>query len=141
MCAGFSKILVPVDGSKNSLRGLDRAIDLAKVSGGTVTGYYVFHLPLAAGIKYTKHMRDDAQDKAAKAVGPAMQRAERAGVPFKYKTGGGSTGEQIVKAAESGNYDLVVIGARGITGAKEKFLGSVSNYVAHKCKKPVLIVK
>ena len=37
--------------------------------------------------------------------------------------------------------DLVVIGARGRSSAKELFLGSVSNYVLHKSKKPVLVVK
>ena len=37
--------------------------------------------------------------------------------------------------------DLVVIGDRGMGAAKEIFLGSVSNYVLHKSKKPVLVVK
>lgn len=36
---------------------------------------------------------------------------------------------------------MIVIGARGITGAKEKFLGSVSNHVMHKSNVPVLVVK
>ena len=50
----FSKILVPLDGSNNSNRGLDKAIDIAKLSGAEITGFYVFQLPLVAGIKYTK---------------------------------------------------------------------------------------
>jgi nucleotide-binding universal stress UspA family protein len=36
---------------------------------------------------------------------------------------------------------MIVIGARGRSRAKEIFLGSVSNYVVHKSKLPVLIVK
>ena len=43
--------------------------------------------------------------------------------------------------AERKNFDLVVIGSRGMGAAKEIFLGSTSNYVLHKSKKPVLIVK
>ena len=43
---------LPVDGSANSTRGLDRAIEIAKGSDAEITGFYVFHLPLAAGIKY-----------------------------------------------------------------------------------------
>jgi nucleotide-binding universal stress UspA family protein len=39
------------------------------------------------------------------------------------------------------NFDLIVIGSRGLGSAKEFFLGSTSNYVLHKSKKPVLIVK
>ena len=139
--AKFQKILVPLDGSANANRGLDRAIEIARESGAEITGFYVFHLPLTAGIKYTKKMKDEAQDKAVKAIGPAMQRVQKAGAAFKYKTGGGHTGSEIVKFAEKGKYDMVVIGARGLGGAKEAFLGSTSNYVMHKTKIPVLVVK
>jgi len=137
----FEKILVPIDGSPNSMRGLDRAISIAKASDAEITGYYVFHLPKLAGIKYTQKMRDEAQDKAAKAVGPAMQKCNRAGAKFKYATGGGHTADQIINAANKGDYDMIVIGARGLSGAKETFLGSVSNKVMHKSQVPVLIVK
>ena len=139
--AKFNKILVPLDGSNNSIRGFDRAIEIAKGSGAEITGFYVFHLPLAAGIKYTQKMKDDAQTKAIKAIGPAMKRAQKAGASFKYKTGGGHTGSEIVKFAQTGKYDMIVLGARGMGGAKEAFLGSTSNYVMHKAKIPVLIVK
>lgn len=137
----FQKILVPLDGSPNAMRGLDRAIEIAKGSGAEITGFYVFHLPLAAGIKYTKKMKDDAQNKAVKVIGPAMNRVQKAGATFKYKTGGGHTGSEIVNFAQKGKFDMIVIGARGMGGAKEAFLGSTSNYVMHKTKIPVLVVK
>ena len=139
--AKFNKILVPLDGSANSMRGLDRAIEIVKGGNAEITGFYVFHLPLAAGIKYTAKMKDEAQKKAVKAIGPAMNKTQKAGATFKYKTGGGHTGSEIVKAAEKGKFDMIVIGARGIGGAKETFLGSTSNYVLHKTKIPVLVVK
>jgi nucleotide-binding universal stress UspA family protein len=139
--AKFNKILVPLDGSANSMRGLDRAIEIAKGGNAEITGFYVFHLPLAAGIKYTAKMKDEAQKKAVKAIGPAMNKTQKAGATFKYKTGGGHTGSEIVKAAQKGKFDMIVIGARGVGGAKETFLGSTSNYVMHKTKIPVLVVK
>ncbi|MBM3910377.1 MAG: universal stress protein [Thaumarchaeota archaeon] len=139
--AEFKKILVPVDGSANSMRGLDKAISIAKASNAEITGYYVFHLPFSAGIKLTNKMKKDADAEAIRSIGPAMQRCERAGAKFKYKTGGGNTGQQIISFAEKNSYDMIVMGARGLTGAKEKFLGSVSNYVMHESKIPVLIVK
>ena len=137
----FKKILVPLDGSPNASRGLDRAIDIAKISDAEITGFYSFHLPITAGIKYTSKMKDDAQKKAVKAIGPAMNKAQKAGATFKYKTGGGHTGSEIVKFAKNGNFDMIVIGARGLGGAREAFLGSTSNYVLHKTKIPVLVVK
>ena len=136
-----SKFLVPLDGSPNSARGLDQAIGLAKGGSAEITGFYVFHLPLAAGIKYTKKMKDDAQQKAAKAIGPAMKKAEKDGVTFKYETGGGHTGSEIIKFAQKGKFDMIIMGARGMGSTKEAFLGSVSNYVMHKTKIPVLVVK
>lgn len=141
MVTKFSKILVPLDGSQNSMRGLDHAISIAKSSGAEITGFYVFQLPFAAGIKYTQKMKDAAQDKAAKAIGPAMRKTQQAGAKFQYKTGGGNVGNEIVNFAKKGKYNMIVIGARGITGAKEKFLGSVSNHVMHKSPVPVLVVK
>lgn len=86
-------------------------------------------------------MKNDAQTKDIKAIGPAMKQAQKAGTLFKYKTGGGHTGSEIVKFAQKGKYDMIVIGARGMGGAKEAFLGSTSNYVMHKAKVPVLVVK
>ncbi|ABK77552.1 universal stress protein [Cenarchaeum symbiosum A] len=139
MAKTFKKILVPLDGSANSMRGLDCAIKMA--GEAEITGFYVFHLPAAAGIKYTAKMKEEAQKKAAKAIGPAMRKAEKAGAAFKYKTGGGHTGDEIIKAAEKGKYDLIIIGARGLSGAKSAFLGSVSNHVMHRSKVPVMVVK
>ncbi len=137
----FEKILVPLDGSPNSMRGLDKAISIAKASDAEITGFYVFHVPLLAGIKYTAKMKDDVQKKAVKAIGPAMQKCDRVGARFQYKTGGGNTSAEIINAAKRGNYDMIVIGARGHGNAKDTFLGSVSNSVMHKSKIPVLIVK
>jgi nucleotide-binding universal stress UspA family protein len=139
--AKFKKILVPLDGSANSMRGLDRAIEIAKGGDAEITGFYVFHLPIAAGIKYTAKMKEEAQKKAVKAIGPAMNKTQKAGATFKYKTGGGNTGSEIVKFAKNGKFDMIVIGARGLGGAKEAFLGSTSNYVMHKTNIPVLVVK
>ena len=138
---GFRKILVPVDGSKNSMCGLNEAISIAKASNAEITGFYVFHLPFIAGIKYTQKMRKDADEKAVRALGPAMQACEKAGAKFKYKVGGGKTGTQIVDFAKKNKYDMIVIGAHGLSEAKEKFFGSVSNHVMHESTIPVLVVK
>ena len=137
----LKKILVPLDGSANSIRGLDKAIEIAKGADAEITGLYVFHLPITAGIKYTKKMDEQAEEKAVKAIGPALNRAERSGVTFKYKTGGGHIGSEIIKHAQKGKFDMIAIGARGQGGVKEAFLGSTSNYVMHKTKIPILIVK
>ena len=75
----FEKILVPLDGSPNSMRGLDKAMSLARASNAEITGLYVFHLPLLAGLKYTSQMKEKAQNKAIKAIEPTMKKCNAAG--------------------------------------------------------------
>ena len=141
MAKTIKNILVPIDGSKNSFRGLDKAISIAKGDSATITGLYVFHLPLLAGIKLTKKMENDSRTKGTRAIGTAQRLVEKNGIPFKWKTAGGKAGDAILNIAKGIKADMIVIGARGLGATKEKFLGSTSNYVMHKSKMPVLVVK
>ena len=119
MVKGIKNILVPLDGSKNSLRGLDKAIAIAKDSKATITGIYVFHLPRLAGIKLTKNMEKDARDKATRVIGIAKGRVEKNGILYKWKTTAGKTGDAIVNTAKGIRADMIVMGARGLGAAKE----------------------
>ncbi len=69
--------------------------------------------------------------------------AAQNGIVFKAKIIRGNTGYNIVKIAhgKKEKFNLVVIGSRGRGSIKEMFFGSVSNYVIHSCKIPVLVVK
>ena len=73
----------------------------------------------------------------------AKVRAAKKGIQLTGKSLAGDPGYDIARFANNkkNEIDLVVIGARGRGSAKEIFLGSTSNYVLHKSKKPVLIVK
>lgn len=141
MARKINNILVPVDGSQNALRGVDKAIDIAKGSGATITALFVFQLPWKAGLKFSKSMETQANAKATRAIGVVKQKVEKQGLPFKWKTTGGKPGDAIVNVSRGTNADMIVIGARGLGAAKEKFFGSTSNYVMHKSTKPVLVVK
>jgi nucleotide-binding universal stress UspA family protein len=76
-------------------------------------------------------------------VGKAKIRAAQKGIVFTNKITSGNPGQEIVNVVNSkrNKFDLVVIGSRGLGGAKELFLGSVANHVLHKSKIPVLVVK
>ena len=135
------KILVPMDGSKNSFRGLDYAIHLARQCGATVTGiniipFYPRSL-LLTPISYEKELAK----KAKELMGKAKVRCAQNGIGFSEKITDGHEAEEIVGFAGDKKFDLIVIGARGLGSVKEVFLGSVSNGVLHKSKIPVLIVK
>ncbi|MEM8829209.1 MAG: universal stress protein [Cyanobacteria bacterium P01_G01_bin.19] len=67
--------------------------------------------------------------------------AEAAGVEAEFIQDFGNPGRTICDRAKSCSADLIVIGSRGLTGVKEIFLGSVSNYVTHHAPCSVLILR
>ena len=137
----IQRILVPIDGSQNSMRGLEKAISIAQPAGAIITGLHVIHIPARSAIRFTPQQRKKEIAYTESIIGDAVERARRSGVGFKPRTETGDPGEKIVQVAKSGNYDLVVIGSRGRGAGKEMFLGSTSNHVLHKTNVPVLVVK
>lgn len=141
MASKIQKILVPLDGSQNSVRGLKCAMDIAQPLGATVTGLYVIHVPARAAIRITPQQRKKEISFAESIIGDAVKMAEKYQTSFKPRTETGNPAEAITRIAKTGNYDLVVIGSRGRGTGKEMFLGSVSNHVLHKANVPVMVVK
>ncbi|MDH3854731.1 MAG: universal stress protein [Nitrosopumilus sp.] len=137
------KILAPLDGSKNSIRGLDMAIHIARQSQGTVTALAVKSVPGIYAIHPLGFLDFNSTSEMKKILSDAKLRAAKKGIKLIGKSISGDPGYDIARFANNSKngIDLVVIGARGRSSAKEIFLGSVSNYVLHKSKKPVLIVK
>ena len=135
------KILVPLDGSKNSFRGLDYAIYLARQCGATLTGINVIPFYpkalLLTPITYEKALAKAAKEFMKK----AKTRCAQNGIVFNEKMTDGHEVEEIAGFAMEKKFDIIVMGARGLGSVKEVFLGSVSNGVLHKSKIPVLIVK
>ena len=137
------KILVPLDGSANSIRGLDMAIHIARESQGTITALSVKSVPGIYAIHPLGFLDFSSMTEVKKTLDSAKIRAAKKGIQLTGKALAGDPGFDIARFANNkkNGIDLVVIGARGRGSAKEIFLGSVSNYVLHKVKKPVLIVK
>lgn len=135
------KILVPLDGSANSYRGLDVAIHMARQSHATITGLYVVGIVKPRVSEPITPLEKLFLELAQKIMKKGKLMAAKKGILFIDRLSYGDDGKRIVQVAERGNFDLVVIGSRGMGSAKEVFLGSTSNYVLHKSKRPVLIVK
>lgn len=137
----WKKILVPLDGSKNSFRGLDTAIFLARQTGATLTGMFVLPRTPDKKLRRLGNPEKEALKIADKVMEKAKKRAAQNGIVFNKKIDFGDPAYMIVKFSKSLHYDIIVIGARGMSGIKDIFLGSTSNYVLHKAKAPVIIVK
>lgn len=136
------KILVPLDGSKNSQRGLETAIMLARQCGATITGVFSIHAPPHSEFRGIGSVEKSLNREVRKIMEESKVLAAKNGIVFKEKLMQGDIGYNIVKLAQGKEkFDMIVIGSRGRSSAKELFFGSVSNYVIHTAKIPVLVVK
>jgi nucleotide-binding universal stress UspA family protein len=121
----YSRILVATDGSETATRAVDRAIKVAQSTGAVLT-------LLSAG--------EPAHVDAVLARERA--RLADAGVEIDTRASDRDAASAIVEAAEGGDYDLVVVGNKGMTGSKRFFtLGSVPNKVSHHLGTNLLIVR
>ena len=138
----ISKILVPLDGSKNSIRGLETAITLARSCGATITGIYSIYAPPHTEFRGVGSVGKSLNVQVKKFMEEAKVLAAKNGIVFNEKIARGEIGYNIIKLAHGkSNFDMIVIGSRGRSSAKEMFFGSVSNYVIHTSKIPVVVVK
>lgn len=139
----INKILVPLDGSKNSIRALEMAISIAKQFEATIVGAYSINIQPHSEFQTTTLINKEWKSEAQKILDDAKKAALQNNVDFKEKMMTGNIGYNLIKLAhdKKENFSLIVMGSRGRSVVKELFLGSVSNYVIHTSKIPVLVVK
>jgi nucleotide-binding universal stress UspA family protein len=139
----FEKILVATDGSEHSERAAKVAIELAKLSGGTLTAIYV------ADTSKTSHLPDDMilfsirellLKEGKESVDFIGEIAKGAGVNFESTVAEGNPAEEIIRYAEKAGMNLVVLGTVGRTGMDKFLLGSVAEKIVRNSKIPVLTV-
>ncbi len=149
------KILVATDGSKNS----QKCIEVASSMVGTcdINEVTIIHVHETTSIlpdfwqgKYPFSPEEEKQmkkidkrlfEERKKYFADAENEFKKHNIPVNtiYKIG--HPAEEINKVAEEGNFDLIIIGRRGMGGVKKLFLGSVSNAVLQLAHTNVLIVK
>jgi nucleotide-binding universal stress UspA family protein len=142
----FKSIVVGTDGSDTAKKAVEQAADLAKSSGGEL------HIVMAANTVPETRLRSERQgvpDDVAHTVNPTedteadlKQVADQYGdvkVHTHAKTG--DPADAIIDVAEANGADLIVVGNKGMTGAKRFFLGAVPNKISHHAPCSVLIVR
>ena len=120
----IKKILVPMDGSKNSMRGLNEAISIAKSCHAVITGLYVTPLSPPASTEQKAYIKNYLLKNADKFMKNAYACCTQNGLVFFDKILHGDECPKIVKFAHDRKFDLIVIGSRGMGSVREFFLGS-----------------
>ena len=135
------KILVPVDGSKKSFEALDRALTLAGFTHGEVTCLNVIPHVIKEGGPRTQAMDKQIVSEGNTLLKKASEHAGNKNVKLKTKIIRGSPSIEIIKLSQSGKFDDIVMSTTGAGSATSDMLGSISNYVVHKSKIPVYLIK
>lgn len=137
------KILVAYDKSDCAKRALDLAIDVAGNNPDAhVDVTYVVPIPMLDNAQVSdfqeilEHMIEDGKQVLSKAIDELDTDVEVDG----FVMTGVSPATEIIRLVEQNDYDVIVIGNRGLNGIKE-YMGSVSHKVLHGVQIPVLIAK
>jgi nucleotide-binding universal stress UspA family protein len=146
----YRNILVATDGSKLSLKAVTHAIDLAKVLGSRLTGFFAspsYPLPVYAdGVVFTPLSRREyaaqCKQEAERILGAVADKAKAAGVGFTAASAiSASPWEAILAAARKHKCDAIVMASHGRRGVSALVLGSETNKVLTHSKVPVLVVR
>ena len=140
------RILVAVDGSKPALHAVKYAIGLSTqlsaptritlVSAHDDTGLRHVRKHVPAG-----SIQDHLRELSEADLKPARKLLDKAGVPHDMVIKVGHVAEQIIKTANSGKFDMVVLGSKGRSGFSDLLLGSVAQRVVSCAKQAVVLVK
>jgi nucleotide-binding universal stress UspA family protein len=145
----FSRIVVGTDGSDTAQAAVALAGDLARESGGVVhvvnaygASTAAISMALAAGAAGTAvaETMSSAPAVASNVLDQAAAPLRAYGTHVEKHAVDGSPADAIIAVAEATDADLIVVGSRGMQGAR-RVLGSTPNSVAHRAPCHVLVAK
>ena len=144
----FKSIVVGTDGSQTASEAVRQAIDLAGKIGAKVELVSAYE-PVSD--QRLRQERTEAPEDVQWSISPredvdatlseAEELAEEAGVQVEKHARQGDPADAILDVAEEQNADLIIVGNKGMTGAKRFLLGSVPNKVSHHAPCSVLIIR
>ncbi len=146
MTANYHRILVPMDGSKESEAALTRAIELTLDAGdeGILSILNVIDTRAFQNVaSFDDTMVESVSDETRKSLEKYKAQAIEAGVKnVDYLIEYGSTKSLIAKDVPNEvNADLIVIGATGLNAVERLVIGSVTEFVTRSAKVDVLVVR
>jgi nucleotide-binding universal stress UspA family protein len=136
----FKRILVGTDGSDSAGKAVSHAAEIAEAMGAELVLMHVYPPPRSdVGSTFGRADAYPGQE-----IGQAVLRDAEKHFGGKVKTKTvlreGDPAEGLIDVAEEEGVDLIIVGNRGMTGAKRFLLGSVPNQVSHHAPCNVLIV-
>ena len=144
----FRSIVVGTDGSDTATQAVRQAIELARSVGARIDLVSAYEPVSDARLREESiHVPEDLQwminprDDVQATLEAAADEIRAAGVEVEVFALQGDPADAILDVAEERGSDLIVVGNKGMTGAKRFLLGSVPNKVSHHAPCSVLIIR
>jgi nucleotide-binding universal stress UspA family protein len=137
----MKKLLVPVDGSKSADEAVRYACTVAEKFNSEMTLLCVIPPPIILGVEAGIIDYRPLEESGRKVLENTKKIVDSTALRASTRLETGQVADTIINVAKEEGSDLIVIGSRGLTGAKRFLLGSVSNSVSHHAPCPVLIVR
>jgi nucleotide-binding universal stress UspA family protein len=144
----YQSIVVGTDGSETAGQAVREAIELAKALGASINLVSAFEpVPAQRLREEARQVPEDMQwmisprEDVDATLRDAAGQVEAAGVSVSTYAREGDPADAILDVAEENGADLIVVGNKGMTGAKRFLLGSVPNKVSHYAPCSVLIIR
>ena len=142
----YSKILVPLDGSKFGERAVQQAEEIGQCTKAEIILFKVVQnpirsVPIAAGQKEETKATQEVVDKAGAYLEKVASPLKAKGIKVRCDIAVGEPTPAILKKAHKENVDLIVMSTHNEGELYKMVVGSVAEKVLLGTKRPVLLVK
>ena len=147
----YKKIMIATDGSDCSNLAIDKGIELARLSGGTVYAVYVMSTAYLFDMDggayssvgtnpYWASIRKALKNQGQQAVDYIKCLVEAKGINVKSVLLEGNPSDELIRYADEEKMDIVIMGTLGKTGLDRILLGSVAGNLVRHTKVSVMVV-
>lgn len=137
-------VLIPIDGSGNSLHAVQYMVDNIRKNGPCVIHLLNVQLPIVPGTVLSfidrATIRKYYEEEAGTALAGAKAILDRSGIPYQATLRVGNIADSIKAYATEHHCDHIVMGARGLGAASSLLLGSVTVKVLHSAHIPIIVI-
>ena len=145
----YKKIMIAADGSECSRLAIDKGIELARLSGGTVYAVHVistaYLFPMDGDYfmgmnPYWESIHEALKNQGQKALDYIKGLGEVKGINVESILLEGNPSEELIKYADKEKMDIVIMGTLGKTGLNRMLMGSVAGNLVRHSRVPIMVV-
>jgi YjbE family integral membrane protein len=142
---GARRILLAVDGSEQSQRAVDKALEMSKEAGDGLEVHLANVQPSmpgdVSGFVNKEALHEFHHEQAEGAMHAAREKLQQAGVKYQEHEMVGTTGTALAELARSQGCDLILMGTRGLGASMSALMGSTAQDTIEHAGVPVMVVK